>query len=67
MALINKFDVSTSNLYDAGMLNNLVCSEMLVDENVETNQAEVQSLLTAMEEWGLLVKARNICNKSEIN
>lgn len=40
---------------------------MLVDENVETNQTEVQSLLTAMEELDLLVKARNICNKSEIN
>lgn len=64
-SIINFFDISKSQLYDYKTLNSLVCSEMLVDEDIYTNKNEVQSVLNAMESIGILVKTVNICNRTE--
>lgn len=66
-ALINLFDISNSSIHTASSINSLVCSEMKVDSMVDTDTKEIQSLLDAMEDIGILVKAYNITNKREIN
>lgn len=65
--MIDLFDIRSSSVYTNKVLNSLVCSQMLVDEKVTATQTEMQAVLSAMEDMGLLVKATNIFNKTEVN
>lgn len=65
--MIDLFDIRSSSVYTNKALNSLVCSQMLVDEKVTATQTEMQAVLSAMEDMGLLVKAANIFNKTEVN
>lgn len=65
--LINLFDYSSSSVYNAANLNSLVCREMMVDEKLQVTQIEVESVMNALVELGLVVKIYNLANRQEFN
>lgn len=63
--MINLYEHSSSNLYDADSLNSLLCREMHVDKIIDTNIQEVGTVLNALQELGLLIKVQNLYNRRQ--
>lgn len=65
--MIDLYDYSKSSLYNAGNLNSLVCMQMGIDEEIDTNIQETSAVLDALQTIGLVVKTENLYCKAECN
>ena len=65
--MIDLYDYSKSSLYNAKNLNSLVCTQMGIDEEINTNMQETGAVLDALQTIGLVVKTENLYDKAECN
>lgn len=65
--MIDLYDYSKSSLYNAKNLNSLVCTQMGIDEEINTNMQETGAVLDALRTIGLVVKTENLYDKAECN
>lgn len=63
--IVDLFDYSNSELHDSKSLNELVCSQMGLDTRIVLEKNEVNLILEAMREIGLLIKIPNIAKITE--
>lgn len=63
--IINLFE--TNELYDIKQLNELICTEMNIEEHIDVTEKQIQSVLSSLVEMGLVVEVPNICKGAEKN
>lgn len=64
--ILNLYDYTSSVIYDKTSLTSLVCRQMQVDEVMNTNEKEVNIVLNALKEIGIVDSLQNINNVSDV-